>query len=153
MIGFPAHGILITQDLVYNRVHAMVGEKAFEGWRNTLETKKAANYDSILPGHGAPGGKELYGLMQHYLSTALDLYARATDGEDLKSEMIHAFPDYGGIGMLDQQKRFLFPRGKGPRRLNATETERTKEELMVGRRLAVCGGIVAAAFLLALPAS
>lgn len=113
MIGFPAHGILITQDLVYNCVHAMVGEKAFETWKDVLETKKNESYDKILPGHGAPGGKELYGQMQHYLSTACELYAQATDGEDLKNKLIQSFPRYGGIGMLDQQKRFLFPGAKG----------------------------------------
>ena len=109
MIGFPAHGILITQDLVYNRVHAMVGEKAFASWTDTLEKAKNDRYNKVLPGHGAPGGTELYSRMQHYLSTARDVYARATDGEDMKNKMLHAFPDYGGIGMLDQQKRFLFP--------------------------------------------
>lgn len=112
MIAFPAHGILITQDLVYNRVHAMVGEKAFESWTETLEAKKTASYDRVLPGHGVPGGKELYGCMQQYIAKARDVYARAADGEDMKNKMIQAFPDYGGVGMLDQQKRFLFPDGK-----------------------------------------
>lgn len=112
MIGFPAHGILITQDLVYNHVHAMVGEKAFESWTDTLEKSKNGTYDKVLPGHGAPGGKELYGRMQHYLSTARDVYARAADSEDMKDKMIQAFPDYGGVGMLDQQMRFLFPNAK-----------------------------------------
>ena len=115
MVGLPEQGILITQDLVYNRVHAMVGEKAFESWTDALETRKTAGYERILPGHGSPGGKELYSRMQHYLSTARDLYARATDGEDLKNKMIQAFPDYGGAGMLDQQKRFLFPGAKKQR--------------------------------------
>jgi glyoxylase-like metal-dependent hydrolase (beta-lactamase superfamily II) len=112
MIAFPAHGILITQDLVYNRVHAMVGESAFESWTETLEKTKNSSYDRVLPGHGVPGGKELYGWMQQYLATARHVYARATDGEVVKKKMIPAFPDYGGVGMLDQQKRFLFPGGK-----------------------------------------
>lgn len=112
MIAFPAHGILITQDLVYNRVHAMVGEKAFEPWTDRLEKAEDESYHKVLPGHGAPGGKELYRNMRHYLSIARDLYARAEDGEDMKNKMIHAFPDYGGVGMLDQQKRFLFPAAK-----------------------------------------
>lgn len=50
--------------------------------------------------------------MRHYLSISGDLYARAEDGEDMKNKMIHAFPDYGGVGMLDQQERFLFPAAK-----------------------------------------
>lgn len=109
MIGLPDHGILITQDLVYNRVHAMVGEKAFDTWNDALEGKKDEDYDQILPGHGAPGGKELYVQMQRYLATARGIYADARDGDDMKAKMIQAFPDYGGVGMLDQQKRFLFP--------------------------------------------
>jgi len=109
MVGLPEQGILITQDLVYNRVHAMVGEKAFESWTETLEKAQNETYKKVLPGHGAPGGKELYSQMQHYLSTARRVYAVAADGEDMKNKMIQAFPEYGGVGMLDQQKRFLFP--------------------------------------------
>src|SRR5262249_33936751 len=111
MLGLPEQGVLITQDLVYNRVHAMVGEKAFDSWTALLEEKKKLKYEKILPGHGAPGGKDLYGRMQDYLSVARDIYGLAADGEDMKRKMIHAFPDYGGVGMLDQQKRFLFPSG------------------------------------------
>jgi len=111
---FPAHGILITQDLVYNRVHAMVGEKAFDSWTEILEKTKNSRYDRVLPGHGAPGGKELYGRMQEYLATARDVYARALDGNDMKYKMTQAFPEYGGVGMLDQQVRFLFPRAHAP---------------------------------------
>lgn len=109
MVGFPSERILITQDLVYNRVHAMVGEKAFNTWHSELEKRELLDYERILPGHGAPGGKELYSQMQHYLSVARSAYAEAKDGEDMKNKMLRAFPDYGGVGMLDQQKRFLFP--------------------------------------------
>jgi glyoxylase-like metal-dependent hydrolase (beta-lactamase superfamily II) len=109
MIGLPQQRILITQDLVYNRVHAMVGEKAFDTWNQALESNKMLNYDKILPGHGTPGGKELFGQMQQYIATARDVFAEASGSEDMKEKMIRAFPDYGGVGMLDQQKRFLFP--------------------------------------------
>jgi hypothetical protein len=37
MVGLPEQRILITQDLVYNYVHAMVGEKAFDTWRTALD--------------------------------------------------------------------------------------------------------------------
>lgn len=109
MVGLPDHGILITQDLVYNRVHTMVGEKSFDSWHNALESGKGLDYDKILPGHGAPAGKQLYTQMQNYLAVARDAYAQSKDGDDMKARMIQAFPDYGGVGMLDQQKRFLFP--------------------------------------------
>jgi glyoxylase-like metal-dependent hydrolase (beta-lactamase superfamily II) len=32
MVGLSDHGVLITQDLVYDRVHAFVGERAFDSW-------------------------------------------------------------------------------------------------------------------------
>jgi hypothetical protein len=50
--------------------------------------------------------------MQRYLSTARAILAQASDGDDMKSKMIRAFPDYGGTGILDRQKRFLFPSAK-----------------------------------------
>jgi len=109
MVGFPKHGILITQDLVYNRVHAMVGERAFVAWDAALQSKKTLGYDKVLPGHGAPGGKDLYERMQQYLSTAREMFTQSVDGDDMKEKMMNAFPGYAGIGMLDQQKRFLFP--------------------------------------------
>jgi len=111
MVGLPGQGVLITQDLVYNGVHAMVGEKAFDTWDAALEDKKSLTYDKVLPGHGDPGGKELYEKMQRYLSTARDIYSQSRDGDEMKGKMIRAFPRHGGVGMLDQQKRFLFPSG------------------------------------------
>ena len=68
MVGLLEHGILITQDLVYNRVHAMVGERAFDTWHAALEEKESLAYDMVLSGHGAPGGGELYGRMRSWAS-------------------------------------------------------------------------------------
>lgn len=61
----------------------------------------------MLPGHGVPGGKELYGRMQQYLTAAREIYSKSRDGEEMEYKIIRAF--HGGVGMLDQQKRFLFP--------------------------------------------
>lgn len=109
MVGFPEHGILITQDLVYNGVHVFISERAFDSWSSALQHYKSQAYERILPGHGAPGAKELYHRMQNYLSTARDLLSKASDGDDLKARLIVAFPDFGGRALLDHQKRFLFP--------------------------------------------
>lgn len=54
-------------------------------------------------------GKELYDRMQGYLAAARSIYSQSSDGNDLNARMIRAFPDYGGVSMLDQQMRFLFP--------------------------------------------
>ena len=109
MIGFPEHGILITQDLVYHGVHVFISERAFDTWSANFEHYKTQPYETILPGHGAPGGVEVYDRMQNYLGTARHLLSKASNGDDLKARLIAAFPDFGGRALLDHQKRFLFP--------------------------------------------
>ena len=114
MVGLPDHGILITQDLLYNGVHVFIGEQAFDDWTAALQRTQALNYDIFLPGHGAPGGPELYEAMQHYLSVASDAYSKSNDGVELTSRMIAAFPDHRGRILLDHQNRFLFPKQREP---------------------------------------
>jgi glyoxylase-like metal-dependent hydrolase (beta-lactamase superfamily II) len=109
MLGLPDHGILITQDLVYHGVHVFVGEKAFASWACALQEFQKLSYERILPGHGAPGGPELYDGMLHYLSVVRDEYAKAKDAADLKRRLVAAFPEYGGQLMVDHEMRFLFP--------------------------------------------
>ena len=109
MIALPDQGILITQDLVYHRVHVFVGEKAFETWARALEAYRELGYGKVLPGHGLPGGPELYDEMLHYLSVVRDEYSKARDGEDLKRRLFAAFPHYGGQLMVEHEIRFLFP--------------------------------------------
>ena len=108
MVGFPDHGVLITQDLIYNGVHVFIGERAFDGWATALQRVQALDYDTLLPGHGAPAGPELYGAMSHYLDTARKTLATASSGAELKSRLIAAFPNYRGQVLLDHQMRFLF---------------------------------------------
>jgi len=109
MIALPDHEVLITQDLIYNRVHAFVGEKAFDTWSGAVEKYRKRSYERILPGHGAPGGPELYDGMLHYLSAVREEFSEAGDGEDLKRRLFAAFPDYEGRLMVDHEMRFLFP--------------------------------------------
>ena len=113
MVGLPDHGILITQDLIYNRVHVFIGERAFDDWAAALQRAQALNYDTLLPGHGSPGGPELYGAMAQYLETARDALSRSSSGAELKSRLIAAFPDHRGQVLLDHQMRFLFPKQAG----------------------------------------
>jgi glyoxylase-like metal-dependent hydrolase (beta-lactamase superfamily II) len=112
MVGLPEQRILISQDLVYNGVHVFISERAFDTWSASLQNYKAQPYETVLPGHGAPGGSELYDRMLKYLSTACELLTKASDGDDLKTRLIAAFPDFEGRSLLDHQKRFLFPTRK-----------------------------------------
>lgn len=110
MVGLPDHGVLITQDLIYDRVHVFIGEHAFDSWAAALQNTQALDYDTLLPGHGSPGGPELYGAMQHYLDTARDALSKTDSGAELKSRLIAAFPNHRGRVLLDHQMRFLFPK-------------------------------------------
>jgi glyoxylase-like metal-dependent hydrolase (beta-lactamase superfamily II) len=110
MVGLPDHRMLITQDLLYNATHVFVGEKTFDPWLATLETYRSLSYERILPGHGSPGGLELYDGMLHYLSTARDEYANARNADELKQHLFAIFPEHAGRLMVDHEMRFLFPR-------------------------------------------
>ena len=109
MIGLPDYGVLITQDLIYNAVHIFIGEQAFDSWGAALKTYRALPYERILPGHGAPGGPELYDAMARYLSVARAVLTQASDPADLKQRLIAAFPEFSGRALLDHEMRFLFP--------------------------------------------
>jgi glyoxylase-like metal-dependent hydrolase (beta-lactamase superfamily II) len=110
MVGLPEQSILITQDLVYSGVHAFVGEKAFDSWSEALRVHREQPYTRLLPGHGSPGGQELYDAMLHYLTEAKDALASANNGAEMKARLIATFPNYYGRVLLDHQERFLFPK-------------------------------------------
>lgn len=108
MIGLPDHGVLVTQDLIYNGVHVFIGEQAFDTWAVALKTSRALPYERIFPGHGAPGGPELYDAMARYLAVAHAALAQASGPTELKQQLIAAFPDFTGRALLDHEMRFLF---------------------------------------------
>ncbi|MBV8968757.1 MAG: MBL fold metallo-hydrolase [Verrucomicrobia bacterium] len=110
MVGLPEQSMLITQDLIYSGVHAFVGEKAFDSWSQALHTYREQPYTRILPGHGSPGGQELYDTMLHYLTEAKDALASANNGPEMKARLTATFPNYSGQVLLDHQERFLFPK-------------------------------------------
>ncbi len=110
MVGLPDHGVLITQDLLYNGVHVFIGERAFDGWSAALRRTQALNYERLLPGHGPPGGPELYSAMSQYLATARDALSGSSSGDELKSRLIAAFPHHRAKVLLEHQTRFLFPK-------------------------------------------
>ena len=110
MIGLPHHSILITQDLIYNQVHAFVGEMAFDSWHEALNKTQRLYYDKLLPGHGDPGGHDLYDEMRDYLAVAREAYLDSDDPNEFKQRLLDDFPDYQGRALLDHQMRFLFPK-------------------------------------------
>jgi glyoxylase-like metal-dependent hydrolase (beta-lactamase superfamily II) len=107
-LALPEEDIIITQDLLSNRVHLFLGEQRFDGWAAALEEHEKLPYRTVLAGHGLPGGKELYNATLSYLASAESTLASAVNGEDLKLRLIRKFPDYEGIVILDRQSAVLF---------------------------------------------
>jgi glyoxylase-like metal-dependent hydrolase (beta-lactamase superfamily II) len=109
VVGFPDARVIIVQDLVYDRSHLFLGERAFEGWRTALREYRDLPYDIILPGHGIPGGKALYDAMITYLDFAERSLTESTTSAEFRQRLLERFPDYGCRKVLEHQMRFLFP--------------------------------------------
>lgn len=108
-IALPDAGVIIVQDLVYNRAHPFLAERHFDSWRGTLRRYRALPFESVLPGHGQPGGKTLYDAMIVYLDVAEEALRMSRAAGDFKQRLLDRFPDYGCLKVLDHQLRFLFP--------------------------------------------
>jgi glyoxylase-like metal-dependent hydrolase (beta-lactamase superfamily II) len=107
-ISIPSERMMITQDLVYNRVHLFLGERRFAGWRQALVEYRALPFDKVFPGHGLPGDPRLYEENIAYLNFAEAQLPLSSDGDDFKSRLLRQYPTYGGLALLDHEKRFLF---------------------------------------------
>jgi hypothetical protein len=86
-----------------------VSTRTSQTWVTALAEYEQLPYETVLPGHGQPGGKEIYAQAREYLSAAKPLVAEATSPEQLKAALIERFPTYRGAILLDVQNMYLFP--------------------------------------------
>lgn len=109
-IALPDESLLIAQDLLFNNVHLWIAERRFESWARTVAHYKRLPYQRLLPGHGRPGGPELYDRVLAYLTAAEPALDESTSGEQLKATLTKQFPDYDGVMLIDlQNDLYLFP--------------------------------------------
>jgi glyoxylase-like metal-dependent hydrolase (beta-lactamase superfamily II) len=108
-IELPDANAIIVQDLVYNNAHVFLGERRFVGWQAALKEYSSLSFGNVLPGHGIPGGPELYHQMVDYLAFAETALATSQDSTDFKRQLLDRFPDHGARKIVDHQMRFLFP--------------------------------------------
>lgn len=108
VIAFPDSKTIIVQDLIYNQVHPFFGERRFQTWRAAIEEYRKLPYEFVLPGHGKPGGVEIYDQMLDYVNFAEDALAKASDRADFRRRLLERFPKHGGVAVADHQLRFLF---------------------------------------------
>jgi glyoxylase-like metal-dependent hydrolase (beta-lactamase superfamily II) len=108
-IGLPEQGILMAQDVVYHDVHSFIGEQNFATWSLALDLLGSWPYHTILPGHGLPGGRQLYAAARAYLAAAAGEFAAAAGPGDLSRRLEAAYPAFGGRGMQGLQNFYLYP--------------------------------------------
>jgi glyoxylase-like metal-dependent hydrolase (beta-lactamase superfamily II) len=111
VIALPDERIVLAQDLVYDNLHLFIAEGHLDGWHESVVALRDKRYVTVLPGHGAPGGPELYDFVLAYLEVAKLALASAGTGAELKDALITAFPKAGGVALLDLQNRYMFPQG------------------------------------------
>ena len=69
-----------------------LGEKSFATWHEALDHYQTLPYARILPGHGAPGGKELFAQMRECMTAAKEEYKRMTQLKVSFSECVQQVP-------------------------------------------------------------
>jgi glyoxylase-like metal-dependent hydrolase (beta-lactamase superfamily II) len=102
LIKLPDLGVLLTGDLAYNNLHLFLATGDAAGWIALLEQLQALEgYDTVLPGHGEPGNKDLLAANIAYLKEAGPILSGAKDVADLKAKLTAKFPNIGGAAFID----------------------------------------------------
>lgn len=98
-IELPQAGVLIAQDIVYNKVHAVVSRQ-IDQWVGALKAMetRAGEVPVILPGHGEPTAPANLAGLVNYLEAVKPLLMANIGKEDqakaITEEIAKAFPDY-----------------------------------------------------------
>ncbi|WEH14819.1 MBL fold metallo-hydrolase [Streptomyces sp. VNUA24] len=108
LVKLPDQGVLVAQDLVYHDVHLYLGNNDITGWQQAVDAMAAeSGYDTILAGHGAPTGPEVFDGIRRYLDDARELLGE--DGDAYKKAIVDKYPDHVGPFIIDIANRSLFP--------------------------------------------
>lgn len=98
-IELPAAGVFVAQDLVYNRVHAVVSRQ-IDQWVAALRAIEARSNATtvVLPGHGEPATPADLPRLVAYLEAVKPLIeahiGRESEAAAITAEIARAFPDY-----------------------------------------------------------
>lgn len=108
VITLPDHGVVAAGDLLYSDYHAVMSP-TFDSWLTILDTLAATEgIEVVIPGHGPPGGPELFDGGIDYLTTAQSIFADSTDAESFNAAMVEAYPDHLGANLLEFGSDRLF---------------------------------------------
>ena len=107
VIKLPEQGVLVAQDVVYNRTHLWLLDKDFDGWQANIDRFAAeTEYDTILPGHGEPATPAIWAELTDYVNTARELLG--DDGDAYKLAITERYPAYRGAALIDVANAYMF---------------------------------------------
>ena len=91
----PSARTLIVGDLVYNGMHILTADVGnIEIWVSELERVRASYaFDTVIMGHGKPGGPEVFDFCIDYLQTKQHVSAPKVSIAEVAKQMTEAYPD------------------------------------------------------------
>jgi glyoxylase-like metal-dependent hydrolase (beta-lactamase superfamily II) len=113
-VEIPSVKAIVLQDLLYNRGYPFVGERTlrgercFDSWIAVLEGLRARGYETLIPGHGEPGGPELLEQNIDHLRAAKQLATDARDSQTFRAMFRERYPEYRVPLMLMMSGYFLY---------------------------------------------
>lgn len=101
IIKIPEANTYIAQDIVYNKTHLFISGDT-RGWKDAInKIASEKKYTLILPGHGLPADRSVLTEDLQYLDFVKLALAGSTSKEAYKAKLLAAYPDYGGIHLID----------------------------------------------------
>lgn len=113
-VELPSMKTLVLQDVLYHKVHAFAGERTsagapcFDSWIKVLEGIRARGCETLIPGHGEPGGPELIDQNIEYLRVVKDIASACHDNPTYRARVRARFPDFRVPLMLMMSGYFLY---------------------------------------------
>jgi len=118
VLHVPAIDTVVSGDVVYNQIHAMLGLSGPEEWRNWIESINRVEQlrpTTIVAGHKKPEAsdhdvKAMLDGTRSYISDFADLAQTVKDADDLVAAMLDKYESYGNAWTLRFSARAWFSR-------------------------------------------
>ena len=106
VIHVPSESLVFCGDLVSNGYHVNFEDASLEGLGTGLETLEGLGARTCVPGHGAPGGREILGQQRRYHETVRETIheavSRGWGQAQIVEELAARFPDHRLEAVLEQ---------------------------------------------------
>ncbi len=70
-VYIPEEGVLFSSDNIFNEVMTWYHDSLPYDWLETLDYLKTLDVEVVIPGHGKPGGPELFDMMKQVIEEAI----------------------------------------------------------------------------------